>query len=293
MAVKLRRVLPPCGIVVTAVLLFLIFTGTILPRPSASPPWVSTAGVQPLDNNGSGGSVVLTWDDGPGNDTANLLAMLKALHLHVVFFNLGDKMRANPQLTRDEYLDGDLVENHSYDLPHFPWVSASEVRQQLITTDNIVVADGVPKPTIWKPPFGAFTNAEQQIGISLGLQLVPFEGYVGCLDSRDWNATTGVSTSSIVDNVTEGYTYQGYEPPLHNGDLVTFHDGSGNGQLNTEPNMIRALPAIVRYMNAHHLIATTNVNSSACTKNEGIDYTLWTQGKGYDPATISSSSDTP
>jgi peptidoglycan/xylan/chitin deacetylase (PgdA/CDA1 family) len=284
--------LPSWAIGALASVLFLVFAGIVPPAASA---WVSTAGVQPLDNNGSGGSVVLTWDDGPGIYTANLLAMLKALHLHVVFYNLGDKMQANPGLTRDEYLDGDVVANHSYNLPNFTQISASQVRQQLTETENIIAADGVPKPTIWKPPFGAFSNPDQQIGNSLGLSLNPFEGYNGCLDSRDWNATTGVSTAAIVSNITKGYSFQGYEPPLHAGDLVTFHDGSGDRQLSTEPNMIRALPAIVRYMNTHHLSASTDANDTTCTKNADIDYSLWLHHDGYAPSTLSTfpSSDTP
>src|ERR1035441_220389 len=122
-----------------AVLVVTVFTGLYRASNSTSAPgtvWVSTAGVQPLDNNGSGGSVVITYDDGPGAYTQNLLAMLQALHVHVVFFNLGMKMKAHPELTREEWRDGDVVANHSWDLPRFPPLSSNQTRQELTRSEE-------------------------------------------------------------------------------------------------------------------------------------------------------------
>jgi peptidoglycan-N-acetylglucosamine deacetylase len=99
----------------------------------------------------------------------------------------------------------------------------AQVKAEFRKTDNAMAAAGVPKPTLWKPPYGSYTITDRTMASGLGLQLVPFVGFPACLDSRDW---TGASTQMIVDSVTQGYYHDGVVAPIQNGTLVTFHDGA-------------------------------------------------------------------
>jgi hypothetical protein len=71
--------------------------------------------------------------------------------------------------------------------------------------------------------------------------------------------------------VTLGY-YVGsrYVPGIHADSIIGFHDSapasdcSGEAQLCQDVvNMMRSLPAIVAFMNRHHLGVTTNVPANA------------------------------
>jgi peptidoglycan/xylan/chitin deacetylase (PgdA/CDA1 family) len=239
--------------------------------------------VKPLDNDASAGKVVFTFDDGPDAYTQALLAELRALHLKAVFFVFGEKVQAHPGLVREEVADGDRVENHTWDHPSFtgastdtPPLSAGQIRAQLESTQKAITALGIPAPTLYRPPFGDITPADNQIAASLGLRIVePFSvtDHGNVTDSRDW---TGISPAQIVHDVTEGYTaakdgrVQHYSG-IHGGSVIGFHD-SAPGSCTQEQgtplcqdvvNMMRALPGIVAWMNAHHLGVTVEVPMNA------------------------------
>ncbi|MGZ4524263.1 MAG: polysaccharide deacetylase family protein [Mycobacteriaceae bacterium] len=219
--------------------------------------------VRPLNNDAAAGRVVITFDDGPGTSTQTLLDTLNKLHLHVIFFDIGQKVQDHPALVRAEQASGDVLANHTWDHPDLPMLTNAQVNAEFRKTGNEVAAVGVPKPTLWKPPYGNYTITDRTLASGLGLQLVPFVGFPGCLDSRDW---TGAPTRTIVDNVIHGYYDHGVVAPIQNGTLLTFHDGAALSQFPTEANMIAALQSIVDFMNAHHLGVTVNVNTSPCVR---------------------------
>jgi peptidoglycan/xylan/chitin deacetylase (PgdA/CDA1 family) len=244
--------------------------------------------IEPLDNDASGGKVVFTFDDGPDAYTQALLAELRALHLKAVFFVFGSKVVEHPGLVREEAADGDLVENHTWDHPSFtgastdtPPLSPAKITAELQSTQRAITSLGLPAPTLYRPPFGDITAADNQIAASLGLRIVqPFsvtdDGNV--TDSRDW---TGISPAQIVHDVTEGYTLTKdgrvqYYAGIHGGSVIGFHDSApGSCAPMADPpqqdrqlchdvvNMMRALPGIVAWMNAHHLGVTVQVPLNA------------------------------
>jgi peptidoglycan/xylan/chitin deacetylase (PgdA/CDA1 family) len=234
--------------------------------------------VVPLDNDASAGKVVFTFDDGPDVYTQALLKELTALHLHAVFFVFGWKTEAYSQVIREELADGDLVENHTWDHPSFTGAStdtaplaAAEIKDELSSAEKAIVAAGAPKPTLYRPPFGDITAQDNEIAASLGLRLVePFSVTPtgSPIDSRDW---TGIPTAQIARDVTLGYNVGSrYVPGIHAGSVIGFHDSApADACAGEKPlcqdvvNMIRSLPAIVAFMNRHHLGVTTNVPADA------------------------------
>jgi peptidoglycan/xylan/chitin deacetylase (PgdA/CDA1 family) len=264
-----------CGLLITAGVL----VGSLL-RPHPAPfvvRTVSVTGIQPLDDNASAGRVVFTFDDGPDVYTPALLAEMKRLHLRGVFFVFGVKAQTHPQLIREEAADGDLVENHTYAHASFtgastdtPPLSAAEIKSELVSTQQAIVAAGVPKPTLYRAPFGDITAADNAIAAKLGLRTVqPFsvvpDGNI--VDSRDW---TGISAAQIAHDVEYGYrAKQGKLPGLAQGArVIGFHDSAPECQ--QQPvlcgymvNTIKSLPLIVAWMNRHNLGVTTVVPANA------------------------------
>jgi peptidoglycan/xylan/chitin deacetylase (PgdA/CDA1 family) len=74
---------------------------------------------------GSGKTVALTFDDGPGPSTAPILSVLRSYGVTVTFFNLGQNSAAYPSLVRQEATGGYLVANHTWSHPTMTTLSAS------------------------------------------------------------------------------------------------------------------------------------------------------------------------
>src|SRR5690348_474376 len=73
------------------------------------------------------GYVALTFDDGPtpGN-TATLLDTLRAAGARATFFNVGENVRAHPDLARAQLAAGMWIGNHSLSHPHMLTLSPAD-----------------------------------------------------------------------------------------------------------------------------------------------------------------------
>lgn len=218
----------------------------------------------PLANDASAGKVVFTFDDGPDTHTPAVISELNALHVKGVFFVIGVKAAAHPEMIRAEVANGDVVGNHTWSHPSLTGKSTgtrpltqAQVREQLSRANAAIVMAGAPEPTLWRPPYGGVNGADVATARVLGLRVVLDSGD-NIIDSNDW---AGMSAKQIAARVT---------PVLRDKTIVAFHDGLKTAS----PTTIAALPLIVAYMNAHHLGATTAVRPDAtggCCTSPGQD----------------------
>jgi cellulose synthase/poly-beta-1,6-N-acetylglucosamine synthase-like glycosyltransferase/peptidoglycan/xylan/chitin deacetylase (PgdA/CDA1 family) len=214
-----------------------------------------------LSNNASAGKAVFTFDDGPGIHTLQLISELKAEHVPAVFFEIGDKVAANPRTVQAEVKAGFLVEVHTWDHQSFTGASThtkpltdAQVRSELVKCINAIVAAGAPRPTLWRPPYGDVNAHDAAIAASLGLRLVMSWSVNGTIsDNGDWE---NLSAAEIVHNVTKGWTNG---RAIHGGSIIAGHDGIDLDA----PSTIAAMPRIISWMNAHHLGATNQVPADA------------------------------
>jgi peptidoglycan/xylan/chitin deacetylase (PgdA/CDA1 family) len=239
--------------------------------------------LQGLDNSGSAGSVTFTFDDGPGIFDQGLLTELGKLHLRAVFFVFGDKVAANRKIIQEELAAGDLVENHTWDHKSFTGLSTGskpltypEITTELTRAQKAIIAAGAPAPTLYRPPYGDINGYENDLAASMGLRIVmPYESNPNhaprIVDSMDW---TGISAAQIVTAVTQGAVSHGVHfPGMDSGSILAFHDSAPGSCVNPAKadaalcgdviQMMKALPDIVAYMNAHHFGVTVNVPSNA------------------------------
>lgn len=56
--------------------------------------------------------VFLTFDDGPSNNTASILDILKQENVKVTFFELGTRVEASPELVKRAYDEGHFIASH-------------------------------------------------------------------------------------------------------------------------------------------------------------------------------------
>ena len=190
------------------------------PTP-ASRTWMVDTTTPPPESTGK---VALTFDDGPDptpTNTPSILNILKSKGVKATFFVVGQRVNQYPELVSREYAEGHKVENHSYTHPDLTKLSNSQVNQELADTNAAIVAAGVPKPDLFRPPYG-YTNATvKSIGASLGLTET-----LWTYDPKDWE---NPPASTICDRVVNNVKPNG---------IVALHD---KGTANTDD----ALPCII------------------------------------------------
>lgn len=111
--------------------------------------------------------VALTFDDGPGPYTGRLLSDLKAANAKATFFVLGKQAQGNPGMIRRLHEAGMVVGSHGWDHKAFSKLTAAQQRAQLDRTARAIQDAGAPRPTLFRPPYGAANSATKKLGVPL------------------------------------------------------------------------------------------------------------------------------
>lgn len=146
-------------------------------------------------------TVALTFDDGPGPHTAEVLAILADLDVRCTFFVTGANVRAHPELAARIVAEGHLLGNHTYTHPQdlagsrpcgdFDQLPASvQARQIDRTTEQIREATGTV-PRYFRGPGGHhFSPVTQRLVRERHLRVAHWTA-----DCGDWNAPPGLSAA--------------------------------------------------------------------------------------------------
>jgi peptidoglycan/xylan/chitin deacetylase (PgdA/CDA1 family) len=223
---------------------------------------VSAPGKPLVYNKSPRGYIVFTFDDGPGQYTPSVISELYRLNIRGVFFTIGRKVAQVPQVVRDLAARGHIVANHTWDHKSFTGkgtgaepLTDEQVRNELVQSNESLVAAGLPSPHYCRAPYGAVSPASAAVAANLGLRLIPDSTDDGVfIDSGDW---AGLTPERITNRVT-GQMVAMLAVQDHPTLVVTFHDG-----IRTAPDMIKALPLIVAWMNANNVSATTTMPGAA------------------------------
>lgn len=138
----------------------------------------------PVHRNEPGARTVkLTFDDGPDpTTTPELLDRLMELGLKATFFVLGHRIAGLPGRAIIERMatEGHQIGNHSYSHRDLTKLSAKEIENEIITTEQMIGSlDGGVK--LFRPPFGFHNATVDDMVKTLGYRLVLWN-----VISRDW-----------------------------------------------------------------------------------------------------------
>jgi peptidoglycan/xylan/chitin deacetylase (PgdA/CDA1 family) len=169
---------------------------------------------------GSGGTVYLTFDDGPSPYTSSILSTLDRTGSTATFFHLGVNEVGFPHADARIRAQGSKVASHSYDHPDLTARTAAQLKWQ--------IKHG-PKAKCFRPPYGA-TNAAVRKAIShAGLREVLWS-----VDTLDWTKP-GVTTLAKTGRLKS----------IGNGTIVLMHDGGGD-----RTQTVAALPRVIADLHA-------------------------------------------
>ena len=141
--------------------------------------------------------LALTFDDGPGQYTDELLDCLEANNAHVTFFMLGQNVSAYPDAPKRMLELGCEIGNHSFDHADLATLSAEDVTSQLSRTDEEIQNLVGHSATVVRPPYGSFNDTVA------GIAARPL--IMWSVDTLDWETQNADSTvQNVMDNAQDG-----------------------------------------------------------------------------------------
>jgi peptidoglycan/xylan/chitin deacetylase (PgdA/CDA1 family) len=180
------------------------------------------------------GRVALTFDDGPGPYTPQVLAELRSLHVRATFFVIGRAVKQSPGIVRSLRDAGMVVGNHSWSHPNLTKLSLARQRAQVLRTQDLLEATIGQRPRFFRPPMWAWNRTTARAVAEAGMVGVLFS-----VDTRDW------SRPGVTAIVRQALT-------AHDGQIIALHDAGGDRE-----QTVQALPLIVKGLRARGLEPVT------------------------------------
>src|SRR3954471_9525460 len=187
-------------------------------------PYVAIAGKRKRE-------VALTFDDGPGPYTAEVVRTLKRLNAPGTFFQVGGTehyFTAAEAVTRRERLV--TVGVHTLDHERMDRLNRADQAAQIDQDTAILTAAGNPRPPLFRPPYGAYDQTTLDLLRERNLTMVLWS-----VDSKDYERP---GVDAIVNRVLSD---------VRPGAIVLMHDAGGD-----RSQTIEALPRIVLGLRRRH-----------------------------------------
>lgn len=184
-------------------------------------PYVRTAGSQHRE-------IALTFDDGPGPYTPDIVRQLERLHAPATFFEVGVEERyfhaATASIVARGYPIGDHTETHA------PMSQLTrKLQQRELLQETAAVGDyGAPFPRMFRPPYGLWNATTLSLLKKYRMLMILWS-----VDTADYQVP---GRDVIVDRALAG---------AKPGAIILLHDAGGN-----RSQTLAALPQIVKGLRA-------------------------------------------
>jgi len=192
-------------------------------RTLAYTPYVRIAGAQHRE-------IALTFDDGPGPYTPQILATLQREHVPATFFEVGIEERYFNASTTEIAADDDPIGDHTEVHAPMSKLSARAQRAQLLDQAKAIERFGAPFPRLFRPPYGLWNAAT--------LSLLHRYRMLMVLWTVDTNDYLRPGVNAIVERAVDG---------AKPGAIILMHDAGGD-----RSETVAALPRIIAALRRRH-----------------------------------------
>ena len=209
--------------------------------------------------------LALTFDDGPGQYTDQLLDCLEANNAHATFFMLGEHVSGYEDTIKRMAEIGCEIGSHSWDHPQLTYMDLGSVADQFQRTDNALIEACGQPATVARAPYGSWS---QDIVDTVGK---PF--FMWSLDSLDWSY---MDADLDYNEIMNG--------DLTDGSIILMHDIH-------EPSVqaaIRIIPELIA--KGYKLVTVSEMAEAKSVTLQNASYTEFWQSSldngliaGYDP----------
>jgi peptidoglycan-N-acetylglucosamine deacetylase len=172
--------------------------------------------------------IALTFDDGPGPYTPQILSILERSGVPATFFEVGVLERyfhaSTAAIAARGYPIGDHTEGHLA----MGWLSPRDQRTQLLQQIAATGAYGAPFPRLFRPPYGSWDAATLRLLHRYKMLMVMWT-----VDTNDYRRP---GATAIVRAAVEG---------ARPGAIILLHDAGGD-----RTQTVAALPKIIKALHA-------------------------------------------
>ncbi|MCI9340942.1 MAG: polysaccharide deacetylase family protein [Dorea sp.] len=148
--------------------------------------------------------VALTFDDGPGKRTGELLEVIAQYHAHATFFMQGKNIPSYQDVVKRMKEIGCELGSHSFDHPNLSKLDEAGIRSQLDQTNQNLINAAGQAATVLRPPYGAIGST---LRAAAGMPLILWN-----IDTLDWKTRNAQAT---IDTVMQ---------QVKDGDIILMHD---------------------------------------------------------------------
>lgn len=182
------------------ILFFLIFTVT-----------KSFADIFYANGDGNKKQIALTFDDGPGANTPEILQILREKKVKATFFVYGSSANGNRDIVKAVYDSGNEIANHTYSHVNFFQYKKDDIedkiKSEIIKTENLIKEITGYKTKLVRMPHGFSRPPSKKVAKELGYTIVNWS--FGC----DWNT-----------KLTQEQMYEAYKKNIKAGAIFLMHD---------------------------------------------------------------------
>ncbi|WP_017579694.1 polysaccharide deacetylase family protein [Nocardiopsis valliformis] len=144
--------------------------------------------------------VALTYDDGPGGRTPELLDALAEHDAKATFFVTGYPIMEQPWVLRRTYAEGHELANHTLSHPNLTEIGAGAARANMEATQALVYRETGYTMDLMRPPYGATNDKVAEITAELGLAQILWS-----VDTNDWkDRKADVVRKRALDGAADG-----------------------------------------------------------------------------------------
>ena len=192
-------------------------------RTLAYTPYVRIAGAQHRE-------IALTFDDGPGPYTPQVLAILQREHVPATFFEVGILERYFNASTTAIAADGDAIGDHTEVHAPMSRLSPAKQRAQLLEQASAIERYGASFPRLFRPPYGLWNSATLALLHRYRMLMV-----LWTVDTSDYRRP---GVPAILDAAVHG---------ARPGAIILLHDAGGD-----RSQTVAALPKIISALRRRH-----------------------------------------
>ncbi len=141
--------------------------------------------------------IALTFDDGPGKYTQELLDCLAENDAKATFYMLGQNVEQYPDIVKQMNELGMELSNHTYDHKMLNKLSEAQITDEIEKTSQAIQEASGALPDTLRPPGGSYNKQVQQLA---GMPIVKWS-----IDTKDWATKSEDQTyQCVMDNATDG-----------------------------------------------------------------------------------------
>lgn len=184
-----------------------------------------------------GKKVYLTFDDGPSQNTEEILSILDQYNVKATFFVIGKTDEFSKKMYKQIYENGHTLAMHSYTHQYDKiYKTIGAYKKDLTQLSDLLFDVTGERPKYLRFPGGS-SNTVNKIGMKNIIRYVDAKG----LTYFDWNVINGDATGKkltekeMVKNVISGVN-------IYNNAIVLMHDGTGKEMtVKTLPTVLKKL----------------------------------------------------